>query len=552
MKRREFLKGVAGAGMLPLIEGCRICGTGRSSQARCASYWCTWNTQAETLDTRVATGALEFPGDQGIPGVRDNLNEAIVFGKDGWANLFPGYRGDMLFLIDDGWDVPYGVKGGAKSIDSFGSHCLSRERFPRLINASDRDRLRDFAHRIEGLGWKGLGIWAACQAYRERYETPFRLESLKDDIKRKLEESAYAGVRYWKVDWGVHNFHVWYRRLMSELKERYYPELIIDHCRGFNNAINGQVDPHLKPDDEFRNVGRSGRILGVPEYDPVTREIEEIMSFSDVFRTYDSANPLTTATMIERAVWELLAADKSSSRVVINTEDEPLIAVGLGLEMSMMRAPVCPPEKVPTPRPRGRRMAEDMRALVWARQAPPFGSDTDAKVRHSAKSIREDWHFLPDQCWFTGPNERYYHQTAPAVVSRGLPLPQVRGVTGEVPYVLASRHPNGSLAVAAMPVLDQHKGSYTPQAEVTVEAALEFGVPLAVFGHVKDLSLADGTDGGNVVVRDLLGGAAVDVTSRCRREAGRITLPGDELSRIGTSCNPDGDDSQPGVIVEVV
>ena len=142
------------------------------------------------------------------------------------------------------------------------------------------------------------------------------------DLKRKARRGGVCGRQVLEGRLGRPQLP----RLVSPAYERVegplLPELIIDHCRGFNNAVNGQVDPHLKPNDAFRNVGRTGRILGVEEYAPVTRDLEEIMTFSDVFRTYDSAHPLTTATMIERAVWELLAADKSSSRVVINTEDE--------------------------------------------------------------------------------------------------------------------------------------------------------------------------------------------------------------------------------------
>ena len=552
MRRRAFLRNLAGVGMLPLLEGCRSFGAAESSRAHCGAYWCTWGAQGDTLQDKLATGELRFPGDQGVPGVRDNMNEDVLFGTRGWARLFPEYRGELLFLLDDGWDVPYGVDSG-KGLHPFGSLVPDRGRFPSLDEGkSGGARLRELARRVEDAGWKGLGVWVACQAQHERAESPFSSAELSEDLKRKLDDAATAGVRYWKVDWGVHNFHVWYRRLMSELKERYYPELIVDHCRGFNNALNGQVDPHLTPDDEFRNVGRTGRILGVPEYEPVTREVEEIMTFADVFRTYDSANPLTTATMIERAVWEIAAADKSGSRVVINTEDEPLLAAGLGVELSMMRAPCCPPEKVPTPRPRNRRMAEDMRCIVWQRLAPPFGSDTSAKVRCSGKTIREDWLFQPDQCWFTGPNRRYYYQVAPAVVTRGLPLPEVTGETGEVPYVLASRHPNGALAVSALPVLDQRRGSYTPRASISLEATLEPGVPLAVFGEVGSLTLRDGTDAGRVLVQDLLGGKATDVTAWCRRTSGRLTLPGPLLAKIGRAGNPDGDDSQPGVRIDIV
>ena len=145
------------------------------------------------------------------------------------------------------------------------------------------------------------------------------------------------------------------------------------------------------------------------------------MSFSDVFRTYDSAHPLTTATMLERAAWELACADKTASRVVINTEDEPLLAAGLGLELSLMRAPVWPGNPVRDVRPRHRRISEDLRCIVWQRDAPAFGSDTPARARHSARSIRESWRFLPGECWFTGEQEIEYFQVAPACVTRGLP-----------------------------------------------------------------------------------------------------------------------------------
>ena len=550
--RRDFM---AGAGALAGIGlgGCSSLGRGGLSRGRSSTYWCTWATQDATLAGHQATGELNFPGDQGVPGVRDNMNETVVFGPKGWINLFPEFRGDMVFLVDDGWDVPYGAKGGNAGIHSFASLVPDRERFPSLgVDAPDRDRLREFVRRTEDRGWKGLGVWVACQAYRERFEAPFRMDELKEDLRRKFDEAAYAGVKYWKVDWGVHNFHVWYRRLMSEMKERYYPELIIDHCRGFNNALNGAVDPHLKPaSDIYRNIGTTGRIFGVPEYDPITRDYEEIMSFSDVFRTYDSAHPLTTATMLERAAWELECADKSSSRVVINTEDEPLIAAGLGLELSMMRCPWWPDPKVMRVRPRHRRMAEDMRCIVWQRVAPPFGSDTAAKTLHSEASIREEWHFIPDECWFTGKKEISYYQVAPACVTRGLPLPEVKGTGGEVPFVVGSRHPNSSLAFAALPLLDPVKMSYTPRAEARFDAALEPGVPVAAFGRFGSLVLDDRTGGRRVFVRDILGGEPVDIAAQCHRAADHIVLPGDVIARIGSSQNGAGDDSEPGAVVEV-
>ena len=526
--------------------------SGRLSKGRPATYWCTWATQAATLARNRASGLLKFPDDLGVPGTRDNLNEEILFGPKGWSDYLPEHRQDMFLLLDDGWDVPYGATGNGDGIRAFGSLVLDRARFP-LPGAGDanRDRLRELARRIEDKGWKGLGIWVACQASGERNGDPLPEDALKEDLRRKLDESAYAGVRYWKVDWGIRCGDVRYRRLMSEMKESLYPELVIEHCRCSSNALNGQAVLNMDVEDGSRYVGRTGRIFGEPSYDSAARYCKEILSFADVFRTYDSGYPLTTATMLERAAWTLQIADKSSSRVVVNTEDEPLIAAGLGLELGMMRSPCMPNVKIMNIRPLQRCIAEDMRCVAWQQVAPPFGSDTAIKTLHSDESIREEWHFARG-AWFTGYKEVTCFQVAPARIARGLPLPEVEGTDGEAPYVVGSRHPNGALAFAALPLLDPVKLSWTPKATVRFNAALEAGVPVCVFGRFGSLVLNDRTEGGRIVARDILGGDAVDLTAQCRRENGKVVLPGDALAKIGASQNPPGDDSEPGALVEVL
>ena len=79
------------------------------------NYWCTWATQGSQLGRSIAGGKLDFPGDQGRPGQRDNLNEAVLFGQDGWAvSDWEGARKDLYLMLDDGWDVPYGATDGGK------------------------------------------------------------------------------------------------------------------------------------------------------------------------------------------------------------------------------------------------------------------------------------------------------------------------------------------------------------------------------------------------------------------------------------------------------
>ena len=75
------------------------------------NYWCTWHTQnfsgiTEPLESM--SPAL-FEGDQGAKSARSRLNQEALFGECGWADFFPEIRRDLYLMLDDGWDVPYGV-----------------------------------------------------------------------------------------------------------------------------------------------------------------------------------------------------------------------------------------------------------------------------------------------------------------------------------------------------------------------------------------------------------------------------------------------------------
>ena len=91
----------------------------------------------------------------------------------------------------------------------------------------------------------------------------------------------------------------------------------------------------------------------------------------------------------------------------------------------------------------------------------------------------------------------------------------------------------------------------TPATEITLDAALSPDAPLGVFGDCGAVVLRDGAAGRRIRARDLAGEAAHDITSLCRREGGKVALPGDVLARIGRERNPSGDCSSPGVVVSV-
>ena len=553
MSRRGFLAG--GTGLFALA-GCRLPFAGTERRVF-ADYWCTFGTQCKTKKANQARGDVRFAGDQGGLGDRDNLNETVLFGEHGWVKLFPEIRSDLVFLLDDGWDVRYGADGADKGIADFGSHIPDREKFPSLVGTTAQ-RLRQLDARIRDAGWLGTGVWVAPQMYGELYDKPCPdWGRLAEDLKRKLSESAEGGVLYWKVDWGVHNRDVRYRRLMSELKETYAPDLLIDHCWGVDNALNGRPYPYNDWKDTSQPLNMCGtlcRMTDNPLYDEVEKRYCELMEVSDVFRTYDTVFPICVATALDRAVFELECADRRQARAVINTEDEDLMAATLGMEYSMMRAPNWPDPTVPLPWNRSRRMAEAIRCVRWHRLAPPFGSDRGIRLCRSEKRLEENWFFEKGSTWWTAVFNREIRQTAPAVVTRGLPLPTVTSAEadGSVPFVTAGRNPTGAKSVAAIPLVTRAKGFHTPRAHVELDAQLAPGEPFGVFGTFADLTVTVAAGAGmRVLAGDLAGGGREDITDACRIEKDRLTLPGALLARLGSKQNAPGDLSTPGALVEL-
>ena len=544
MCRRTFLEGCASLGGLAALSGCAGFRSAGAASSAPPNYWCTWATQARLVDANVKSGVLAVPGDQGLPGVRDNLTEEVLFGRNGWANTqYPSVRENLYLVLDDGWDVPFGCEPG-KDIGVFSSCVLDARRFPSFTG-SPAARLRALDARVRDCGWRGTGLWIACQAFGERADSRFPDERLREDLKRKLAASAEAGIAYWKVDWGVRGGDVAYRRLMSELRDAYAPGLAVEHCCSMGFALNG-----LKF-GEGTSVTGSGRLLGDPTFETkLRRRTEEILAFADVFRIYDTITPINNATDLERAVVYGQMAERVGSRAFINVEDNVYIAACLGHTAGVMRSPDWPAPDVEDPVYRRDRAVEVTRAIAWQREAPAFTAASGLVTRASEATLTDRWHFAPGCTWWTPVFGRTIEQRAPAIVARGLPLPAVTPQAGDVPFVLASRNPNGALTVGALPRLSVEKGFHTPPAAVALDATLAPGVPLAVFGTFASVTVGVSPSAvGRVLVRDLAGGESRDVTRACRVVGDRLVLDGAALR-----CQPQSarDRSIPGVCVSLV
>ena len=531
LSRRDFIVTASAAsagaalGVAPADAGANV-----------PNYWCTWATQARTLASYRASGELAFPGDQGTPGVRDNLSEQVLFReRGGWARtLYPKSRGELNILLDDGWDVGYGL--APANCERYGSMILDPIRFPSF-GGTPAARLAALVRKVKDLGWRGLGLWVAPQAVGETWGRLLPRERALDELKRKLEWCGSSGVAYLKVDWGARDSDLEYRRRMSELSRELAPGMLVEHCRTLEVPLNGvKVE---KRGGRNVVVPASGRCEGDPGFDArVRRHAEELLKFSDVFRIYDMTEPIFTPQALERAQMLLRMAERVGGSAFVNVEDMPYLAAALGCPFGAMRAANWPAKSGRDVVCRHRRTGEVDRAAAWQRLAPPFRSRGDFPTRRTDATLTDSWTFTADDTWYSPVFGCTVPQSAPAVVTRGLKeFPEVADAGEGVPFVAAMLHPNGAAAVAALPRLDDERGFRVPAADVTVKAPQSVlrGAPLGVFGRFRTLSLSGfAARPKSVVAADLAGGEERDVSAACGFAEGRLVVDGRLLASISS------------------
>ncbi len=391
------------------------------------SYYCTWLAQnflaSETGEKRAAVRP-EFTGDQGANCARDKVNEHTVFGKGGMAQV--NAREDLYLVLDDGWDVPYQIDPSV-SKHRFGSLEVNEERFP-FAEGDPAERLRALNERVKSLGWKGLGIWVAAQKCGKDNNSPFS-EADKEYWRERILWCKQAGVTYWKVDWGTSEHDNAFRKFLTDAARELYPELTIEQ------AI---CCPPVNGVTEELQRGAVGRFQDDTKISGLSKQA---VSFSEVFRTYDVTPPFSVASTLDRAAYLLPYANG-----YLNVEDELYLAAALGCQMGIMRSVY------------GQglddwddsdRLKEADAALFWQRIAPPFAGGT---VEVSEEILADEWTFRENEFWYQPINGRTIRQSAPAVVSRNAPLPQVSaGQTGAKPFVVCSLNQSGAYSVAVLP-----------------------------------------------------------------------------------------------------
>ena len=472
-------------------------------------YYCTWQTQ------------LYATSDGKPQKQRDVMTEHSLFCEEkpfGWAYFHPRARKDLMLVMDDSWDVPVGENEAY-----YGSLLPDKGKFPGIVSENAAESLARLNEKIRALGWRGVGGWVCAQEC-ERYTGILSAEEYWIERFRQANASGFA---YWKVDWGKRAADVSFRRRLSELAREYAPSLVLE------NAIRSEVIP-----------------------------------YSDAYRTYDVPEIMSIPMTMEKLAALLMYETVPPAHGILNCEDEVYIAASLGCAMGVMRHPYAgafPDGRADMSFPAchrdvKRRMDEVARAAIWHRAAPAFAVSA-RETQISAEILTDYWRFDKveeeiEAWWLTNPMiapalaDGILTKSAPAAISRGLPLPECApNADGKKPYLTASRAPNGVVSLATLG-RTEGRSFAVPRCAVRIEAAgaHTFGL----FGAYESVTLCGVKAPKTVLAQDILGKQAWDVTDSVQFTEEGLVIPGALIEKIGTEQNEPGDISDAGLAVRPV
>ncbi len=472
------------------------------------NYLCTWETQ-EAVAEHVHAAGKNIPAKQ-----RNVMNDEMLFREDSLYHLVPEkYRGGLFFLLDDGWDVPYDIDAET-SRDPFGAVEPNPQKFPGYGRTSAQ-RLKTLSEKVKALGYAGLGLWISPQIPFEKDEAT--LEEAREYWTERAKWCAEAGVRYWKVDWGKHQFDREYLELMTDCVRANAPELLIEHAHG-NGPFGGPYSPE----------------------DAVAKKMADLLEVSDFFRTYDVIEPFVDDTSLCRLDALLSNVDKTRVRAdvkgCVNIESSPLIAAGLAVNMGIMYG------------------GGNVNAVLsWQRLAPPMSVKEADYVKSERRLTDYKYGDVRPVNW-TSFYGRMYEITAPAITARGTKLPTVEPME-EPPFVMASRHRDtGAYCVATLHRVLDPNNRYISLADVTVYPDM-VTAPIGVFGYYKNLTVEfDGVvpQNAKIYAQCLLDDEAFEVTEQVTVDGNTLTVDGKLLRLWGRSKDALGYKEDPALLLQIV
>lgn len=143
-------------------------------------------------------------------------------------------------------------------------------------------------------------------------------------------------------------------------------------------------------------------------------------------------------------------------------------------------------------------------------------------------------------------------QSAPAVMARNMPLPEVE-TTGFAPYVCATTYPNGATGIATEGRVSAESRWFEPRAKITIKIK-DAGKPIGIVGRYKELILefaGDLSGVENIWAQDLLADGSSDIKGKVKIQGNRLFISGELIDKVGTAAATDGDISVPGMVLRL-
>jgi hypothetical protein len=469
-------------------------------------YYCTWQTQ------------LYYCNNGGPAAQRVNMIEANLFGTgpyQGWTNFYPNAKSDLMIVMDDSWDIPLNGDGSY-----YGSLVLNGERYPSYAKSgvSNQDALKSLNTAIKNKGWRAVGGWVCAQ------ESSVFLNGRTPEQywTERAQWANYSGFGYWKVDWGSRGGDGSWRKMLTDLAHQYAPNLNVEH------AMEGAHQ-------------------------------------SDIYRTYDvpaiMSIPRTLVKINDGFIWNR-DHQASGYKRLFDCEDEVYIAAALGCSMGVMRHPMAGnlPNGQPDPsfpsmhRNLKTKIDEITRAVRWHRIAPAYGGVYN-DVSLDSTRLTDSWYIQNQpaevEAWWGYKNGDTMTDTAPARITRGLPLPAVTpDGSGDVPYVVAAKNPNGVVSIAAL-ARTRNRTYWTPLCDITLNSGT--ATTIGVFGHYNNLILDTLLNLTNATInaQDLAGVTVRDITAQVTKNGNKLIIPGSVINSVGMGEQTAGDTSEPGLVITI-
>jgi hypothetical protein len=172
--------------------------------------------------------------------------------------------------------------------------------------------------------------------------------------------------------------------------------------------------------------------------------------------------------------------------------------------------------------------------------------------------LADHWLLHENETWNKGRRTgSTLHESAPARVSRNMPLPIVDNNSEERPYILSSTYPTGAIAIAAIGRALERE--YVCKEVAVTAQAKDWHAPIGLFGHFEKVCLLfpehfeqKGNRKPKVLAQDLAGDKAVDITSEVTIEGCTLTIPGEVIRRVGLMASSPGDLSAPGLVIRII